>query len=115
LASGDYVIPEHHAFVENGDVVIYTDGSLLQGKVSGMEGTVGGYGAWLLHKSGEREVSGALRNTTISRMELMACVEALKILDDTTPARVHIYSDSSYVVNSINLNWKRKKNVDLWN
>jgi len=113
LKSGDYIIPDHNQFIEQGDVVMYTDGSLIQGRVKNMSGTIGGYGAVLMHKSGEREISGALRNTTVSRMELMACIKALEALK--TRCKVHIYSDSSYVVNTINLNWKRKKNQDLWN
>jgi len=53
-------------------------------------------------------------------MELRGVIEGLKMLKE--PCRVHIVSDSSYVVKAINewlANWVRKdfakvKNVDLW-
>lgn len=112
LSSGEYEIPDHAVFINEGSVVIYTDGSLIQGCVNDMEGNIGGYGAWLVHKNGEKSVADAYRNTTISRMELMAVIESLKLLNK--PVKAYIYSDSSYVVNTINQKWKRKKNKDLW-
>ena len=57
------------------------------------------------------EESGAVNNTTNNRMELTAVIEGLKRAFTT---EVTVYSDSEYVVNTINQNWKRRKNLDLW-
>lgn len=60
-------------------------------------------------------------NTTNNRMELMGLLSALQYFN--TPQNIEIYSDSAYVVNSINqkhvFNWIKdndttKKNLDLW-
>lgn len=54
-------------------------------------------------------------------MELTAAIEGLKALKEK--CKVILYSDSAYLVNSINENWienwqknnfKKIKNVDLW-
>ncbi len=61
------------------------------------------------------------KSTTNNRMELMGVLETLKYFN--TPTNLHIYSDSQYVVSSINNNhvykWFEnndltKKNLDLW-
>jgi ribonuclease HI len=55
-------------------------------------------------------------------MELMAVIEALKKLKQTN-LKITVYTDSKYVVDSIEKKWlfkwekikfKNKKNVDLW-
>lgn len=62
------------------------------------------------------------RNTTNNRMELLAVIVALESLKGEGHA-VTIYSDSKYVVDSVEKGWvwnwqkkgfKQKKNVDLW-
>ena len=99
--------------------VIYTDGACR-----GNPGP-GGWGA-VLHQGGEmNELSGAVSNTTNNRMELVAPVEALDALPDSS--LVSLYTDSQYVKNGITVwisNWKRNgwktsngkqvKNQDLW-
>ncbi len=97
-------------------VVIYTDGSAL-----GNPGA-GGYGVVLLSGSHRKELSAGFTLTTNNRMELLAvCVglEALKF----EGSEVTIYSDSKYVVDSVEkgwlFGWERKgfvgkKNPDLW-
>lgn len=52
-------------------------------------------------------------HTTNQRMELMAVCIALESFKE--PSTIEIYSDSAYLVNTINLNWARKANLDLWN
>ena len=52
-------------------------------------------------------------NTTNQRMELMAAIVALESI--IHPTEVNIYSDSAYLVKSMNENWKKKANLDLWN
>ena len=55
---------------------------------------------------------GHMKTTTNNRMELMAAIKALteyKSDDD-----IVIYSDSTYLVNTMMCGWKRNKNHDLW-
>lgn len=102
------------------EVKLYTDGAC-----SGNPGP-GGYGAILIYNGVEKEISGAEKETTNNKMEIMAVLEGLKMLKE--PCSVTIYSDSAYVVNSINQgwiygwkknNWRKKdksvvKNIELW-
>ena len=97
-------------------ITIYTDGSAL-----GNPGP-GGYGTILLAENHRKELSQGFRLTTNNRMELMAVIaglEALKI----PQSEVTVFSDSQYVVNSVEkhwvLGWEKKnfkgmKNADLW-
>ena len=45
-------------------------------------------------------------------MELMAAVQALSALSDSRS--VALYSDSQLLIKTMTLEWKRKKNQDLW-
>ena len=97
-------------------VVIYTDGGAAPNP---------GPGGWAaILKSGEhtKELKGGEINTTNNRMELMAVIAALQLLNRES-LDVVIYSDSSYVVNAVEKGWLRnwlrigfkgKKNADLW-
>ena len=96
-------------------VEIYTDGACL-----GNPGP-GGWCAILIYKGVEKTISGLNKETTNNRMELAAAIEGLKALKEK--CKVVLYSDSAYLVNSINENWienwqknnfKKIKNVDLW-
>lgn len=82
-----------------------------------------GAGAWcyiLKYKEHEKIGSKFVVYTTNNRMELISVIEGLKVLKE--PCEVHIYSDSQYVVKSINewleswvkTNFKGKANEDLW-
>ncbi len=97
-------------------VTIYTDGSAL-----GNPGK-GGYGIVMMSGAHRKELSGGFRLTTNNRMELLAVIVALESMT-TQNCDITIYSDSSYVVNSIEKRWvwgwlkigfKEKKNEDLW-
>ena len=94
------------------------------GACSGNPGP-GGWGALLRYRGTERELSGAEPRTTNNRMELMAVIVGLEALKQ--PCRVHIVTDSQYVMKGITewlAGWKRNgwktsrkgavKNVDLW-
>lgn len=97
-------------------IFLYTDGAS-----SGNPGP-GGYGVVLKCAGRELELSGGFSLTTNNRMELLAVIKGLESIRWQN-AEVHVYSDSSYVVNAINKgwleNWKKKgfakvKNPDLW-
>ncbi len=45
-------------------------------------------------------------------MEIMAVVEGLRTIPDKS--EVAVFSDSTYVINTMTKNWKRRKNKDLW-
>ena len=100
-------------------VHIYTDGAC-----SGNPGP-GGWGALLLSRGHERELSGGEAATTNNRMEMMAAIRALEALK--RPSEVHLHTDSTYLRNGITQwihAWKARgwrtadkkpvKNVDLW-
>lgn len=85
----------------------------------------GGWGVVLIWGEQRKELKGGERDTTNNRMELLACIEALKSLTRPTQARLH--TDSTYVLKGINEwihGWKKNgwktsakqpvKNVDLW-
>lgn len=53
-------------------------------------------------------------NTTNNRMEVQAAMEACEWCKAHNITEFTIYSDSMYVIGTMTLNWKRKKNIDLW-
>jgi ribonuclease HI len=97
-------------------LIIYTDGS-----ARGNPGP-GGYGAVLIYGDTKKEIAKGFKKTTNNRMELLAVIDALKLLKRIN-MDVHIYTDSKYVLDSVEKGWlknwvrtnfKGKKNVDLW-
>ena len=95
---------------------IYTDGS-----AKGNPGK-GGFGVVLISGKHYKEISQGFRNTTNNRMELLAVIVGLEHLKNIN-SEVQVYSDSKYVVDSIEKKWvfqwekkhfKGKKNADLW-
>ena len=52
-------------------------------------------------------------NTTNNRCELYAVIKTLQAISKPIDF-LKIYSDSQYVIGSVNNNWQRKKNQDLW-
>lgn len=97
-------------------IFLYTDGAS-----SGNPGP-GGYGVVLKCAGREMEMSGGFSLTTNNRMELLAVIKGLEAIKWQN-AEVHVYSDSSYVVNAVNKGWlsnwvgkgyAKVKNPDLW-
>ena len=95
---------------------IYTDGS-----AKGNPGK-GGFGVVLISGNHYKEISQGFRHTTNNRMELLAVIVGLEHLKNIN-SEVQVYSDSKYVVDSIEKKWvfqwekkhfKGKKNADLW-
>ena len=87
-------------------VDIYTDGAC-----SGNPGP-GGYGAILVFRGLEREISGGSPETTNNRMELMGAISALELLRE--PCNVLLTSDSKYLVDGINLGWAKSWKKHNW-
>ena len=91
-------------------IEIYTDGSCL-----GNPGP-GGWAAIILDTNDPDKtpsrIKGNCPDTTNNRMELLAVIEGIA----STPSdrKINVYSDSKYVVDTLNKNWKRKANLDLW-
>lgn len=83
------------------EIDLYTDGAC-----SGNPGA-GGYGAILIYRGVEREISGGEPSTTNNRMEIYAVIAGLRCLKEK--CKVNIYSDSAYTVNAFNQHW-----IDNW-
>jgi len=97
-------------------VIIYTDGS-----AKGNPGN-GGYGVVMISGSHRKEISVGFALTTNNRMELLSVIVGLESLKKEKTL-VTIYSDSKYVVDSVEKKWVfgwekknfgKKKNPDLW-
>lgn len=91
--------------IEQPDVTVYTDGAC-----SGNPGP-GGWAA-IITDGEEREISGAESHTTNQRMELMAAIEGLAAIPDRR--RVHLYTDSAYVMNCFEQRWFDKWEKNGW-
>jgi len=100
-------------------VEVFTDGACR-----GNPGP-GGWGVLVRRGDHEKELSGAESHTTNNRMELLAAIEALRVLK--RPSRVRITTDSQYVRQGVTdwvKRWKANgwktaqkqpvKNQDLW-
>ena len=100
-------------------IELFTDGAC-----SGNPGP-GGWAAILRSGKYERELSGAVPQTTNNRMELTAVIEGLRAIKQ--PSHVSVHTDSKYVMEGA-MNWitawkargwrtadkKPVKNEDLW-
>ena len=104
-------------------LTIYTDGAC-----SGNPGP-GGWAARILFPDSRiKEIGGAAQETTNNRMELLAAIEALKLVRDMKYLEpVSVVTDSEYVLKGITewiIGWKRRGwktaakkpvlNQDLW-
>jgi ribonuclease HI len=89
-----------------GDVILYTDGAC-----TGNPGP-GGWAAIIIDGGEERIVSGAEPRTTNQRMELRAAIEGLTALPGRR--RVHLHSDSAYVVNCFRDRWYERWERTGW-
>jgi|SRR5690554_1210129 len=106
--------PPNKLVMDKKTIVIYTDGS------ASYKDKLGGLGIYIQYGKFEKIVSRGYSNTTNNRMELRAVIEAMKEIKDKS-FKLHIYSDSEYVVNiftSWAFKWEKekfagKKNVDL--
>lgn len=100
----------HGVILRTMKIELYTDGSCL-----GNPGP-GGW-AYLLRVDGkEQRQQGGAPHTTNNRMELLAVIEGFEAIHEAYPSAqdITVFSDSSWVVKTMTDNWKRKKNLDLW-
>ena len=111
--------PEKNYNSINPSVEIFTDGAC-----SGNPGP-GGFGAVLIYMGTVKEISGYHPATTNNRMEMVAAIEALKLLK--RPCSVAVSTDSNYLYKGmtewlsgwLNKNWLNARNQpvlnkDLW-
>lgn len=91
-------------------IKIYADGACRGNQFAE---NVGGYGVVLQYQEQYKELKNAFKNTTNNKMEILSVIEGLKALK-VYDIPVEVYSDSQYVVSTINLNWNKKANLDLW-
>ena len=91
-------------------IEIYTDGAYSSSRNQGGWAFVVVQDNKVIHKDYE-----GLLNTTNNRMEIMGMLKALEyIKSNELQLPIKIYSDSMYVIGTLTLNWKMKKNIDLW-
>lgn len=99
--------------MERKKITIFTDGSCR-----GNPGP-GGWAAILFEGEAKKPtiiLRGNESDTTNNRMEMIAVIEALRHIHENHLQQhdIVLYSDSALVVNTLNLGWKKKKNIDLW-
>jgi len=91
-------------------IVIYCDGACSNNQ---QVQNSGGWGAILQYKGRAREISGAEKNTTNNRMELLACIKALEAIK-TTSLPVEVFTDSAYLHNCLAQKWYRRWQKNGW-
>ncbi len=85
---------------------VYTDGAC-----SGNPGP-GGWAAVIEEDGRKRSIDGHADSTTNNRMEVLAAVKGLEAVPERSD--VTLFSDSTYLVNTMTKGWKRNANQDLW-
>ncbi|MBN1153285.1 ribonuclease HI [candidate division KSB1 bacterium] len=82
------------------DIILYTDGACPYNPGPGGWGVV-------IRTGGETKIySGRKSSTTCNQMELTACIQGLnKIAEYATQKAITVYSDSTYVVDTLNNKW----------
>lgn len=87
----------------------YTDGAYSSTKQKG---------GWALYcPQYKLKICHGELNTTNNRMELMAAIKALEFIDESNipEKNIIIHSDSNYLIETMNGNFQKKTNLDLWN
>lgn len=91
-------------------ITVYTDGSALN---NGSPDSGCGWACKLIYRRHEKMKSGVDKGKTNNVMEMTAVLQAMRAIRDKS-IPVEVFSDSKYVVETLNGNFKIKKNVELW-
>lgn len=91
-------------------ITVYTDGSALN---NGSSDSGCGWACKLIYGSRELMKSGVDKGKTNNVMEMTAVLQAMRAITDKS-IPVEVFSDSKYVVETLNGNFKIKKNAELW-
>lgn len=91
---------------EKPEVTIYCDGAAQPNPGNT------GIGVVLLFGEHKREFSKSTGRGTNNSAEILAAIEGLKALKQA--CRVTLYSDSQYVISTMNGDFQRKTNLALW-
>lgn len=94
----------------NDKITVYTDGSALN---NGSPDSGCGWACKLIYRGHEKMKSGGDKGKTNNVMEMTAVLQAMRTITDKF-IPVEVFSDSKYVVETLNENFKIKKNVELW-
>ena len=97
-------------------IKLYTDGACSPNP------GLGGWAASFNYKDNKYVTYGYEEDSTNNRMELTATIEGLRLVANTLKKlgvdlkseEIHLYSDSQYFVNTMNFNWRRNANQELW-
>lgn len=93
-----------------GKMIIYTDGGVIN---NGKKRSWCGWAYKKIYGEMVSTNSGGDTGKTNNQMEMIAVMKALQsVIDKTIPVKV--YSDSMYVVETLNGNYSIHKNIDLW-
>lgn len=91
-------------------ITIYTDGSVLN---NGSSDSGCGWACKLIYRGHEKMKSGGDKGKSNNVMEMTAVLQAMKAITDKS-IPVELFSDSKYVVETMNGNYQIKKNTELW-
>lgn len=97
-------------------IKLYTDGACSPNP------GLGGWAASFNYNNIKYVTYGYEEDSTNNRMELTAAIEGLRLVANTLKKlgidlkseEIHLYSDSQYFVNTMNFNWRRNANQELW-
>ncbi|HEX4997165.1 MAG TPA: ribonuclease HI [Terriglobia bacterium] len=91
---------------DSASVVVFSDGAASPNPGPG------GYGVVIVEGDRRRELSGGFRLTTNNRMEILGCIVGLSQIE--APSDVAVYSDSRYVVNTMDQSWAIRWRKNGW-
>lgn len=82
-------------------VEIYCDGA------NSMKYNAGGWASVIKYRDNIIEISGALKNTTNQRMEMISCIQGLEYVKkyELENNLIEVYSDSAYLINCMIKYW----------
>jgi ribonuclease HI len=91
-------------------IIVYCDGACSNNQ---QRQNRGGWGAILQYQGKAREISGAEKNTTNNRMELLACIKALEAIKNHC-LPVAVFTDSAYLHNCLMQKWYQRWQKNGW-